>query len=280
MQNFPPRPPLALLCAAAALACALVAPAQAQSAASSVVLAPSVPLTPATPELPASTDAPLGGPVVQIESFGAAVVDRLAPGSPVRFSLDGTPGATASVSLPGLAAPLVLQETGPGHYIGNHPLRAVDLSARGPIVATLQQGGRTATAQLATTLASLPAPQGTSVLGAAAPMAPVAPLRLQVTAPSESSVQIGQPMLVSGHTAPNASVQARVDAVQPPGSGRTAVARRLLQQTVQADADGNFRIDLGLARSAPGTRYDIGLRATQGEQVTPELRLAMYPRQD
>jgi hypothetical protein len=48
-----------------------------------------------------------------------------------------------------------------------------------------------------------------------------------------------------------------------------------MEETVQADADGRFRIDVGPQRVAPGTHFEIGLQASQGEQSTPEQRLVI-----
>ncbi|WP_427913492.1 hypothetical protein ACPWT1_00500 [Ramlibacter sp. MMS24-I3-19] len=86
-------------------------------------------------------------------------------------------------------------------------------------------------------------------------------------------------LVVEGRTAPHALVQARVDAVPPAPAGRTSVAQLLMEETVQADADGNFRITLGLQRAMRGTRYEIALRATDGAQSTAEQRLLVLPVQ-
>ena len=86
-------------------------------------------------------------------------------------------------------------------------------------------------------------------------------------------------LVVEGRTAPHALVNARVDAVPPAAAGRATVARLVMEETVQADADGNFRVSLGPQRAAPGTRFEIALRASQGAQSTPEQRLVVLPAQ-
>lgn len=242
------------------------------------VLAPSVPLAPATSE-PGALPAPAGtaaAPVLRIARFNAEPQGGWAVGNALRFTLDGTPGAIASVSLPGPDVAVPLREVQPGRYEGSHVLRPLDLSAPSPMVARLQLGSLQASAQLATQFAASAPGAATSALGAAAAMAP---LTLQITPPASSTVPDGAPAVIRGHTAPNAQVHARVDAVLPPSTGRTAVAQPVTQQTVQADAEGNFDFSFGAQRMPPGTRFEIELRATQGARTSPGLRLVLFPRQ-
>jgi len=246
-------------------------------AAQTTVLAPSVPLTPATPD-PASTAAPTEAatPVLHIARFHADPLGGLVAGNTVRFTLDGTPGAMASVSMPGPDVAVPLRELQPGHYEGSHVLRPQDFSAPSPVVAHLQLGSNQASAQLATQFVASSPATGTTALGAAAAMAP---LRLQVIAPVDNTVLDGKPAVVRGRTAPNALVRARVDAVSPANGGRTGVAQPVTQQTVQADADGNFNFSFGPQPMPSGTRFEIELRATQGAQTSPGLRVVLFQRQ-
>lgn len=118
---------------------------------------------------------------------------------------------------------------------------------------------------------------GTNVMGAAA--AP-APLSLQLLRPSPfARFDPAAGVLLEGRTAPNALVRARVDAVPPAAPGRASVALLLMEETVQADAAGHFRVSVGPHRAAAGTRYEIGVRATQGAQSTPEQRVVVMPAQ-
>jgi hypothetical protein len=109
-------------------------------------------------------------------------------------------------------------------------------------------------------------------MGAAAVTA--TPLSLQVLQPTAGTlVTASSGLLIEGRTAPNALVRTRIDAVPPVVPGRASVAQIVMEETVQADADGRFRISLGPQRAVPGTQFEIGLRATRGEQSTPEQRL-------
>ncbi|GAC1529161.1 MAG: hypothetical protein NVS2B4_07400 [Ramlibacter sp.] len=221
----------------------------------------------------------------------------LDPGSILDIAVRGTPHGRASVRLPG--GPMVaLREREPGLYTGRYTVRQRDrIDASSPLRATVAQGSRSAIASYRfppsfrvpevaaassapplspATAAAPPAPEPTVAPGAAPAMAAATGLVLKVTAPSQPAVlDAGTGLLVEGRTAPNAMVRARIDAVPAAAPGRSAVARIVMEETVQADADGRFRITLGPQRELPGTQLQIGLRASQGDQVTPEQRLVV-----
>ena len=92
---------------------------------------------------------PPAAPPLRIDRFGVVPFDRLEPGAELRFVLEGMPGATASVNLPGVANDVGLRELRPGHYEGSYTFRRADvLTPSRPIVATLRQGDRVTTANL------------------------------------------------------------------------------------------------------------------------------------
>jgi hypothetical protein len=87
---------------------------------------------------------------LRIERFHMATQDRIEPGAELRFTLEGMPGASASVDLPGIASNVMLRETRPGHYEGTYVLRRSDsLDMSASIVATLRAGDRVTTSTLA-----------------------------------------------------------------------------------------------------------------------------------
>lgn len=93
-------------------------------------------------------------PPLRIERFGVAPLERIEPGAELRFALDGAPGGTVWVDLPGIANDVALHEIRPGHYEGGYTIRRVDnLIPSRPIVATLRIGDRVVTANLAVPLA-------------------------------------------------------------------------------------------------------------------------------
>ncbi len=96
-------------------------------------------------------------PLPRIDRFTMAALDRIEPGSELRFALDGLPGAAVLVDLPGISADVALREIRPGHYEGAYTMRRNDiLMLSRPIVATLRSGDRGVTANLAAP--AIPAP--------------------------------------------------------------------------------------------------------------------------
>lgn len=221
------------------------------------------------------------GAAPRVERFTLAPVDRLEPGTELKFSLEGTPRAQAAIQVPGLPMTLPMQEERPGRYIASYTLRKVDKVAPGPVVATLRAGERLATSQLTIpqqSLAGAPAP-GAAPMGAAAAAAP-GPLVLQVTSPGPNATVDASQLVLQGRTSPGANVRVKVDAVTPTTTpGRTAVAQSVADQTVTADANGNFSLNFGPQRYAPGTRFEVKLSAHQGNQAAVEQRLVLYQRQ-
>lgn len=110
--------------------------------------------TMAAPPVAVAPPAPPPPPVraadpLRIERFGMVPIERLEPGAELEFALEGMPGATVSVDLPGVERDLRLRETRPGHYEGSYTIRqSDDLRPNRPVVATLRAGDRTVTANL------------------------------------------------------------------------------------------------------------------------------------
>ena len=89
-------------------------------------------------------------PPVRIERFQVDALDRLDPGTEIRFTIVGVPGATAFVDLPGVPNNVALREVRPGQYEGTYVVRRRDtLDPTGPVVATLRVGDRAVTMNLA-----------------------------------------------------------------------------------------------------------------------------------
>jgi hypothetical protein len=105
------------------------------------------------------------------------------------------------------------------------------------------------------------------------------PLVLQVTSPGPNAAVDSSQLVLQGRTSPGANVRVKVDAVSPATPGRTAVAQAVSDQTVTADANGNFSLNFGPQRYAPGTRFEVQLSARQGNQAAVEQRLVLFQRQ-
>lgn len=104
-------------------------------------------VTPPPPPVPAPV------PALRIDRFGMAPIDRVEPGAELVFAVEGMPGSTVSIDLPGVERDLRLRETRPGHYEGSYTIRrADDINPNRPFVATLRNGERAVTANLNLTL--------------------------------------------------------------------------------------------------------------------------------
>lgn len=98
--------------------------------------------------------APVPPQPLRIERFNVAKGERLEPGAELKFTLDGMPGAAASVDIAGVNNNVPLREVRPGHYEGTYTIRRADNpNSFGQVVATLRAGDRTVTANLAQPLA-------------------------------------------------------------------------------------------------------------------------------
>lgn len=206
-----------------------------------------------------------------IDRFSLAPTGRIEPGTELRFRLNGAPGGVASIDIPGISPNIAMTETRPGHYEGSYVLRRRDNLDYGPVVATLRHGPQVVTAELDRPLLR---DRGTS-MGAA----PALPPPLSIYTPIQNATVDGGPVLIQGRTAPWASVQVRIDAIQPTYGNRLGVAQNVLTQNVQADANGNFNIHFGPNRSipVPGTRYEVSLTSSTGGPAT-EQRLTLFQR--
>ena len=235
--------------------------------------------------LAANSVSPAAAP--RVDRFTLAPVDRLEPGTELKFSLEGTPRAQASIQVPGLPMTLPMHEERPGRYIASYTLRRVDNVAPGPVVATLRNGERLTTSQLSiaqqgqsSTSASASASATSTPMGASgSAVAAPGPLVLQVTSPGPNAAVDSSQLVLQGRTSPGANVRVKVDAVSPATPGRTAVAQAVSDQTVTADANGNFSANFGPQRYAPGTRFEVQLSARQGNQAAVEQRLVLFQRQ-
>jgi hypothetical protein len=199
---------------------------------------------------------------LRIERFRMSTADRIEPGAELRFFVDGMPGATASVDLPGVANNVTLHETRPGHYEGSYVIRRYDrFDPSGQVVASLRADNRIVTSSLAQPLI----------------MAGPNTVPIQILSHSNNGVVEGNSAHVRGRTVPYASVEIKVDAV-PPVIGQFGVAQRVFSDTVTADANGYFDFRFTSPFPVAGTRYDVQMVASKGDAQN-EARLELFQRQ-
>ncbi len=84
-----------------------------------------------------------------ITGFDVEQVRRASPGSELVFTLYGTPGADARISIAGVPNQYSLTETEPGVYVGSYTVRSVDrLDGATGVTANLRMGNQAARAVL------------------------------------------------------------------------------------------------------------------------------------
>lgn len=84
-----------------------------------------------------------------ISGFDVKQVARLIPGTEMIFTLYGTPGADARISIQGINTQYLLPEAEPGVYIGSYTIRTSDrLSAMSMVTANLRLGNQVASVVL------------------------------------------------------------------------------------------------------------------------------------
>ncbi len=177
----------------------------------SETMAPPVVVAPRPPPPPA---APVPPPL-RIERFGMIPIERVEPGVELQFAVDGPPGATVSVDLPGVERDLRLGETRPGHYEGGYTIRrSDDINPNRPFVATLRAGDRVVTASMNLAIARPGADNRP-------PAGDNRPPRLVNTTPRDGdTVAAGPPVLVSGNFEDRGGSGVDPDSVRITVSGR------------------------------------------------------------
>ena len=84
-----------------------------------------------------------------ISGFDVKQVARLSPGSEMVFTLYGTPGSDARISIAGIQSQYMLPEVEPGVYVGAYTIRSYDrLTANTTVTGNLRLGNEVATAVL------------------------------------------------------------------------------------------------------------------------------------
>ncbi len=94
--------------------------------------------------LPAPVPSPMQPGVLAIESLTVTPIDKLEAGADLDFTMLASPGGQASVTIEGVANPLLLSETKSGSYRGSYTLRRTDkIQPNARVTGTLVASGRT-----------------------------------------------------------------------------------------------------------------------------------------
>jgi hypothetical protein len=203
--------------------------------------------TPATGSTSSTTS------TLAIDKFTVQPVEQLTPGTELVFTLVGTPKAVATFSIDGIATNQSMQEGVAGHYRGQYVIRTQDkFPASGVMVtAILQSGGQSVRAQL--------------VQGLVATKASPSELFLEITSPQNNSKVSGK-VEVKGRSLPHTTVKINVQSTKSL-AGIVGVKRPVLNRSIQVDAKGDFSFTFQPNLVVSGTRYEVGLSASQGSQT-------------
>jgi hypothetical protein len=97
----------------------------------------------AAPTPVAAAPQPAKAVQLALNRFVATPVDKLEPGTELKFTADGTPGQKATFSIENVASGIPMREVSPGRYEGSYTLKRLDRVTGGvPIVATLEGNGQ------------------------------------------------------------------------------------------------------------------------------------------
>ncbi|HVZ43320.1 MAG TPA: hypothetical protein VHA82_05875 [Ramlibacter sp.] len=208
----------------------------------------------------------------RIERFTALQVGRLEPGRELRYRVTGLPGARVTLEIPGIVERFPMDEVSPGVYETTYTLRERDdPDAFRIAIATLRSGDRWVTSRL---------DRGNAPeIEVHRPVAVTTDLPLAVFSPGNGGiVDANGTVIIEGRTAPHARVHVRVDAVPPHRGGMYGVAETVFEDTVHADEIGHFSAAVDPSGPVmPGTRYEVSLRARDGDQ-TAEVHLTVRQR--
>lgn len=194
-----------------------------------------------------------------IDRFTVQPVQQLEPGTVLNFNLTGTPNAKATYSIEGVTYNQPMQEVSSGNYQGQYVIRRQDdfTNANNRVTASLQSGNQIVRAQLDQNLAN----SGTTNTS-------TTQLPLEVLSPENNS-RVRGTVEVRGRSLPNTTVAVNVQA-STSLAGIVGLDRNILNRTVSTDAQGNFSFSFRPTLTVPGTRYEVSLSATNGNQKNEE----------
>lgn len=196
---------------------------------------------------------------LRIDRFSVEPVEQLDPGTELNFTLVGTPDASASFSIAGITTNQPMQEVSPGTYQGQYVIRRQDEfpDSGSNVTAKLQLGNRVVNAQL-----DQPLVAGTESYDN------TSSLPLEIISPENNS-RVSGTVEIAGRSAPDTTITVAVRAVNSLG-GVVGLQRDILSESVQTDEQGDFSFTFNPTVAVPGTRYEISLNASKGNQTREE----------
>lgn len=191
--------------------------------------------------------------------------NHIEPGTELVFTLEGTPRATATVSIRNVVRDIPMTEVQSGVYEGRYTVRQKDTFSANNVMAKLDANGQVERAQLAAQM-GMGTPQGRPSRQAA--------FSLEVTSPRNMAEVHKGPIEVRGRSAPNVPLNVRVEATSALG-GLVGVNQNVFSSTVTADESGNFTFTFEPPSIImPGTRYQVNISGHwAGQEKSKQLTL-------
>ena len=183
-----------------------------------------------------------------ITGFDVKQTASLSPGTEMVFTLYGTPGADARISIQGINAQYSLPETEPGVYVGSYTIRTSDkLTARSMVTANLRLGNDVATSVLDESLLA-GAPWRSQVGSVPSGLAP----RIERFSVSPiSRIEPGSELLFTLAGTPGGKASVRLDGMQ---------GKVFLEESTAGNYEGSYTVKTR-DRITPTSRITANLRA-------------------
>ena len=183
-----------------------------------------------------------------ITGFDVKQVARLSPGTEMIFTLYGTPGADARISIQGINTQYSLPEAEPGVYIGSYTIRTSDrLTALSTVTANLRLGNDVATTVLDESL--LAGSPWRSQVGSVP--SGLAPRIERFTVAPISRIEPGSELLFTLAGTPGGKASVRLDGMQ---------GKVFLEESTAGNYEGSYTVKTR-DRILPNSRVTANLRA-------------------
>lgn len=205
-------------------------------------------------------------------------------GSNLRVTINGTPGAQASVILVEdgqVVREFSARETSPGVYVLNLGVERSDRTNEGIVIGRLRRQNQTVFAAATQPVAiNVPGNSGTPTPPNRPSPNPGSPnpgqeadLKPRFTSPNPNDRVGNQGFTLVGRTRPYAKVKVQVSA-STSVLGVNLGGQSLVDREVTADSNGTFRVDVPAAPlPVPGLRYRVQATATDGNQTSAPTEL-------
>ena len=186
-----------------------------------------------------------------ISGFDVKQVARLSPGSEMVFTLYGTPGSDARISIAGIQSQYMLPEVEPGVYVGAYTIRSYDrLTANTTVTGNLRLGNEVATAVLDESLLA-GAPWRSQAGSVPSGLTGLAPRIDRFTVAPNAQVVPGSELMFTLNGTPGGKASVRVNGME---------GKVFLDETTAGTYQGNYTIK-SRDRITASSRVTANLRA-------------------